>query len=350
MPRKKVLHLFPELHNNVPGECFQSVGELANCGYGVTLEKRRNGRRYFYSAKRIRGRVVKKYLGGGEFGALIAGMAVMNAIQRRDAEDMRRQSFALVRDRWDGINRGVDSFLTRSYLQFSLFMEAAGYHRPNRGVWRKRWKGRVTESMGASAKAASAVAKADDDVERVNVGTLADRDVVRLAIENPDSASLRARAMRILTGGTYDPGTHLADDVDVVIRRFGEDNDAYRALYSAQYRELWREMTGTVSGSAEARAVPPVEKILVDRVIACRFVLVQAENARSVSGSLKVSEFQERNIDRAQRRLLSAVKCLAEVKRLGVPQVNVAMPGAVQVNVGEKQVNAALAPAAVAAS
>ncbi|MBC8139059.1 MAG: hypothetical protein H8F28_24560 [Fibrella sp.] len=144
--------------------------------------------------------------------------------------------------------------------------------------------------------------------------------------------------------------------MDAVIRRFGEDDEVYRALYSAQFREIWREMTGTVCDSPEEKKVAPVERILVHRVIACRFVLVQAEAARTDSKSLKVAEYHERKIDRAQRRLLSAVKCLAEVKRLGVPQVNVAMAGATQVNVGEitkprvyvEQVNATLASAPAA--
>ncbi|MBC8139060.1 MAG: hypothetical protein H8F28_24565 [Fibrella sp.] len=204
MPRRKVVHAFPELHNNVPGECFEAVGELANKGYGVTLEARR-GRRYFYSAKRQNGRVVKKYLGGGEFGALIAGMAALNGIQRRELEELRRRSFELIRDRWDGINGAVDAYLTRSYQNFSLFMEAAGYHRPNRGVWRKRWKGKVTETMGAPAAVVAKTSGGAGQVERVNVSTLADRDVVRLALENPDSAVLRARAMQILTGGRTTP-------------------------------------------------------------------------------------------------------------------------------------------------
>lgn len=43
--------------------------------------------------------------------------------------------------------------------------------------------------------------------------------------------------------------------------------------------------------------------------------------------------FHQQRIERAQRRYLTAIKALAQVRKLGVP--------AVQVNIGEKQVNVA---------
>ena len=46
---------------------------------------------------------------------------------------------------------------------------------------------------------------------------------------------------------------------------------------------------------------------------------------------LQWAEFYQRRIDRAQKRFLSAIKALALVRRLQLP--------AVQVNIGEKQMN-----------
>jgi hypothetical protein len=43
---------------------------------------------------------------------------------------------------------------------------------------------------------------------------------------------------------------------------------------------------------------------------------------------------------------MTAIKTLAQVRRLQIPSVNVALPGSVQMNVGEKQVNMAHAGAA----
>ncbi len=43
--------------------------------------------------------------------------------------------------------------------------------------------------------------------------------------------------------------------------------------------------------------------------------------------------FHQQRIERAQRRYLAAIKALAQVRKLGVP--------AVQVNIGDKQINVA---------
>ncbi len=44
-------------------------------------------------------------------------------------------------------------------------------------------------------------------------------------------------------------------------------------------------------------------------------------------------EFHQQRVERAQRRYLAAIKALAQVRRLGVP--------ALQVNIGDKQINVA---------
>ena len=78
----------------------------------------------------------------------------------------------------------------------------------------------------------------------------------------------------------------------------------------------------------------PLEKLLVERIVACWLALQHAEllwTQRS-SGRVSVQEldFYERHLDRAQKRYLSAIRTLAQIRKMGP---------AVQINVAEQQVN-----------
>jgi hypothetical protein len=80
----------------------------------------------------------------------------------------------------------------------------------------------------------------------------------------------------------------------------------------------------------------PIERLLVDRVIAC---WLQLHYADAIYGqhigelTINQAEYHQRRLDRAQRRYLQAIITLAQVRRLLGPTV--------QINVGEKQINLA---------
>jgi hypothetical protein len=79
----------------------------------------------------------------------------------------------------------------------------------------------------------------------------------------------------------------------------------------------------------------PVERLLVERVVAC-WLQVQEADARFAQGtnlSIEWGEYYQRKMDRAHKRYLSAIKTLALVRKLAVPVL--------QVNVAQKQVNVA---------
>lgn len=112
----------------------------------------RNGRTYYYKSKRIGGRVVTRYCGGGPFASLAAEYDSARRsearIRRQAAADERRARIEADRKaarkaravrarlveedgRIDGYSRRVDAAVARA-------LTALGYHRPNRGPWRKR--------------------------------------------------------------------------------------------------------------------------------------------------------------------------------------------------------------------
>jgi hypothetical protein len=87
----------------------------------------------------------------------------------------------------------------------------------------------------------------------------------------------------------------------------------------------------------------PIERVLADTAATSWFAyrLHEATYASGVTGggmSLAQSEHALRRMDRAHRRLLSTLKCLATVRRLAVPalQINVARHQEIaQLNTGE---------------
>ncbi len=78
----------------------------------------------------------------------------------------------------------------------------------------------------------------------------------------------------------------------------------------------------------------PLEKLLVDRVVACWLHVayadaMYAQNMQNLT--LDQGDYYQRRQDRAHRRYLSAIRALAQVRRLLTPPI--------QVNIAEQQVN-----------
>jgi hypothetical protein len=146
--------------------------------------------------------------------------------------------------------------------------------------------------------------KARDEQEAIFVA----RPEIRRAVAEAGDLAQRAeeRWMKVLAG----------DDV------------VEKELYRIKIEALRNELAGPNPS--------PLERLLVDRIIVCWIQvhhadLIAAQNA--ASGNLRWGTYVQRRQDRAQRRYLSAMKALANVRRLLVPSV--------QVNIAEQQVNVA---------
>lgn len=84
---------------------------------------KRGNRKYYYRSRRVNGRVVKEYLG--------CGPEAEEAARRDAAErEYRKKSAALA-----AVNNELKE---RTKLLIAATMYAAGYHRHDRGRWRKR--------------------------------------------------------------------------------------------------------------------------------------------------------------------------------------------------------------------
>ena len=78
-----------------------------------------------------------------------------------------------------------------------------------------------------------------------------------------------------------------------------------------------------------------LERLLAERIATCWLHVYQLETtyAGKDSMSLELGNYYQKNIDRAHKRYLSAIKTLATVRKLALPVL--------QVNIAKKQVNMA---------
>ena len=107
----------------------------------------------------------------------------------------------------------------------------------------------------------------------------------------------------------------------------GANNIAGRSAIPRKMARLRAELEGPSPNA--------IERLLAERAVFCWLVVWQYESIPIGAAEMTVSqsEFHQRRIDAAHRRFLSAVRTLAQVRKLAIPSI--------QVNVGVNQVNVA---------
>ena len=93
----------------------------------------RGGGTYYYRKRRIGGRVVSEYVGGGLLGELAAEV---DALDRAERQELRAQ-FLADRQRQEELDAQVDQACAASREAIAAVLEAAGFHR-HKGQRRKR--------------------------------------------------------------------------------------------------------------------------------------------------------------------------------------------------------------------
>jgi hypothetical protein len=111
-----------------------------------------------------------------------------------------------------------------------------------------------------------------------------------------------------------------------LIDEFTKDEDlSAKELLKHQLESMRIEVAGENSS--------PLERLLAERVVAT-WLQVQLFDAYYAfgmqSGTIRQDEFRQKRLDRAHRRHLSAIRTLAQVRKMGP---------AVQINIAEKQIN-----------
>lgn len=96
--------------------------------------ERRGSNTYYYRSVRRGGRVEKEYRGGGVPGMLTAEL---DAEVQREREDRRAVARA-ERERWADLERSAREVDDLMEGLTAIELLAAGFHRHDRGAWRRR--------------------------------------------------------------------------------------------------------------------------------------------------------------------------------------------------------------------
>jgi len=95
----------------------------------------RNGRgRYYTRSKRVKGRVVREYVGSG----LIGEMAAVQDAERRAEREKQRSAWMSQRQEMEAIEGLVGDRRKALAALTGATLLQAGFHRHHRGEWRKR--------------------------------------------------------------------------------------------------------------------------------------------------------------------------------------------------------------------
>jgi len=95
--------------------------------------ERRGDHAYYYRSVRSGTRVTKEYIGRGRVAALIARLDGVEREQR----SQRRDDLEIDRQRWAALEGPLLELDDVTDLLVTAAMSAAGYHRHDRGEWRR---------------------------------------------------------------------------------------------------------------------------------------------------------------------------------------------------------------------
>lgn len=107
----------------------------------MAWERRARGSRYYTRSRKIGGRVVREYVGGGLVGALAAAQDA----ERRNAANQQAQAWVELRARLRAARDVTERFSGDLETLARGTLTLAGYHQHHRGEWRKA-RGRGVET------------------------------------------------------------------------------------------------------------------------------------------------------------------------------------------------------------
>src|SRR5947209_19399258 len=96
--------------------------------------EQRNGREFYYQSVRIDGRATKRYLGAGQ----AAKTAADDVAQRRADRQAAAERVRAEQDRAVTVDQPLADLCQLTDLLLTAALTGAGYHRRDRGPWRKK--------------------------------------------------------------------------------------------------------------------------------------------------------------------------------------------------------------------
>lgn len=89
--------------------------------------------RYYTRSRKVNGRVVREYIGGGEVGALVARLDAVD----RERREFERECWRLEKEEMEAFDASVEKVCQMADIIAKAALVAAGFHN-HRGEWRRR--------------------------------------------------------------------------------------------------------------------------------------------------------------------------------------------------------------------
>lgn len=304
----------------------------------MAWETRARGGLYYTRSRREGGRVIREYVGAVS-GALVADRDASRRAEAhaaRQAKQQARTEDAALLGQTRAFCEGVEAVLRDT-------LSAAGYHRHERGAWRKRRGLKPTGTTGENIMP-NKPAPDKNEISHLQMPgpkqpavptTRSTFDVLKGAQNGDESTRKELRAFLEDRQKKYPAGMRALPTIAMseIVGKIAGKNILLEEDLMLQLGYLLEHIGGPAPSF--------LEELLVDRIIICwlwvnYFDAMYAGNI--IELSITSSEFHLRRLDGAQRRYLAAVKALAQVRRLQLPTVQLNV-GQNQINVGERQVN-----------
>ena len=164
------------------------------------------------------------------------------------------------------------------------------------------------------AKKAPSVEELDEFLRRAREGDVATLPALKKMVEDPNIVDSL--------------GGDLANEAqESFVSAAAGNNLAFKTSLNRKLANLRSELAGSTP--------TPLEKLLVERIVACwlQLHLADIQYAQSKNLTIRQGEYHQNRMDKAQRRYLFAIKTLAIVRKLATPVL--------QVNIARKQTNIA---------
>ena len=272
----------------------------------MSLEYRGN-RRYYYRGRRINGRFTKQYVGSGAEAEAEASRAAAERNLRAELNQLEVM-FAV-----------IDICIE---VLMEATMTAAGYHRHDRGPWRKK-RG---NKMNSSENQEPTLLPAPTDDERQEI-----QKAVKRAREGDHTVVPMIRAfIQTRPGASMALGGDLSwEALALQVRKHARSDLAVREAVFGRLHELRAELSGD---NPNPRGI---ERLLIERVLSTWLHLYDLETNYANQQDLTLGKDQlfQRSLCAAQQRYLATLKELARIRKRDVPPL--------QINVAREQVNVA---------
>ncbi len=299
-------------------------------------ERRERGGLYYTRSRKVNGKVVREYVGGGALGTIAALEDEYERCRREEETAFWKEE----RARLEELAALVDEFCADIETITRAALLAAGFRRHKRGEWRKN----VNQKLPQKSNSAAVQHYKDRAVGRppdpnLSAMTQGERDARGATVER--FSELVKKAEKGDKKAVPDIREILEENPDLAWRyidfaRIAEWHFTERMSKDKDFasKEVLKRQLAAMREEIAGENPSPLERLLAERIVLTwqQIQLFEGLYASGMfkGGTISQGNYYQKRLDHTYRRHLSAIRTLAQIRKLGP---------AIQVNIAEKQIN-----------